>query len=276
MLAIEQLDRFFDNFDWRALLHVISSRAIAALLIAILGYWVARLASKGLDRIMRRAHVEDTARQFLRNLTYVALLVIVFTISLQTLGVSPASLIAVLGAAGLGIGLALKDSLSNIASGVMLIVQRPFRVGDVVQVAGQEGRVSQVRIFVTYLRTLDNREVIIPNSLIATQAIVNLTYQATRRVDIALGISYRDDLAKAQQLLLDICAQTPQVLSMPAPEVLVTNLHDANVALELRAWSATADTTNVRTQLISRIHDTFMEQGFEMPLSAARTAKAAK
>ena len=169
-------------------------KLLGALLVLLLGIWLAKRLSKALDRAFERANMEATLRGFLRNIAYGAMLVIVVVAALQSVGVPTTSVMAVLGAAGLAIGLALKDSLSNIASGVMLIVQRPFHVGDMVQAAGIEGTIEQVRVFQTRMRTVDNRSVIIPNSLVTTAPIINFTANSKRRVDIKVGVGYEDDL----------------------------------------------------------------------------------
>ncbi|MDT0850600.1 mechanosensitive ion channel family protein, partial [Staphylococcus pseudintermedius] len=137
--------------------------------------------------------------------------------------------------------MALKDSLSNIASGVMLIVLRPFRAGDYVQAAGIEGTVEQIRVFQTRLRTVDNRVIVLPNSLITTAVIVNFTANPKRRIDLTVGVGYDDDLKVAKDTLLALAAAHPKVLKDPAPEVLVTALAESSVNLELRAWAKTGD-----------------------------------
>lgn len=254
-----------EGVAWRPLLEQYSLTLGAAVLIGIGGHWFAKWISRGVDRALERAHVEPLSRLFIRNLVYAILLVVTGAAVLQTLGVPPTSLIAILGAAGLGIGLALKDSLSNIAAGVLLVVQRPFHVGDIVQIAGQEGRVTQVRIFVTYLRTLDNRVVAIPNSLVTTQPIINLTNQPTRRIEIPIGVGYDDDLNLARSTLLGIANSTDGVLENPAPEVLVTNLSESSVDLMLRAWVNSGDTATVKSELIIAVRNELMAKGLNIP-----------
>ena len=206
-----------------------------ALLIAGLGMWLARLLSRALDRVMGRFGVEQILRDFLRNLAYAIGLIVVFVAALDALGVPTTSLLAVLGAAGLAIGLAMKDSLSNIASGVMLIVLRPFRAGDAVVIAGQEGIVEQVRIFQTLLRTYQNHDVILPNSQITTAPIINYTARAQRRIDLPVGIGYGDDIAQARAVLLRLAAANIRVLAEPAADVLVNQLGESSIDLVLRA-----------------------------------------
>ena len=251
--------------DWQAALETVGLRALGAIVIAIIGVWLVRWIVRVIDRVLQRASVEDISRLFLRNLAYAVMLVFVGVAVLQQLGVPPASLLAMLGAAGLAIGLALKDSLSNIASGVLLIIQKPFHVGDVVQIAGNEGRVTQVRIFTTGLRTLDNRDIVIPNSLVTGAAIINLSRQPTRRFDVKVGVGYDDDLDLARKTLLSIAQSNPKVLKDPEPNVLVTNLSESSVDLELRVWVNNGDLIEVRSNVTQAVREQLMAKGLNIP-----------
>lgn len=253
LLIIDTPIEKIEGVAWRPLLEQASIKIVAALIIAVAGYWLAKWASRLVDRALTRANVEPLSRLFLKNLMYAVLLVLTATAVLQTLGVPATSIMAMLGAAGLGIGLALKDSLSNIASGVLLVVQRPFHVGDVVQIAGQEGRVTQVRMFVTYLRTLDNRVIAIPNSLVTSQPIINNSNQVNRRVEVKVGVGLTDDVDQARSLLLQITESVPGVLTTPAPDVIVSNVTTSNIELTVRAWCATADNLEVKSNLIAAL-----------------------
>jgi small-conductance mechanosensitive channel len=236
-----------------------------ALLVALVGLWIAKILSRAVDRGMTRFGVELILRDFLRNIVYAVAIVVVLVAALDSLGVPTTSLLAVLGAAGLAVGLALKDSLSNIASGVMLIVLRPFRAGDAVQIAGQEGVVEQVRIFQTVLRAYENHDVILPNSLITAEPIINFTARKQRRIDLAIGIGYEDDMAKARSVLLDIAKSHGKVLADPAPEVLVTGLGESSVDLVLRAWANTPDFIATRSELTEALRNRFFEAGLSIP-----------
>jgi small conductance mechanosensitive channel len=240
-------------------------RSGLALLIAGLGLWLARKLSRGLDRVMGRFGVEQILRDFLRNLAYAIGIIVVLVAALDALGVPTTSLLAVLGAAGLAIGLALKDSLSNIASGVMLIVLRPFRAGDAVVLAGQEGVVEQVRIFQTVLRTYQNHDVILPNSQITAAPIVNYTARPQRRIDLPVGIGYDDDLATARSVLLGIAAANANVRREPAADVLVNNLGESSVDLVLRAWVDTPEYAAVRSELTEAVTREFARAGVSIP-----------
>jgi len=240
-------------------------RSALAVGIGLAGWWVVKLLTRGLDRVLARAGMEQILRDFLRNFARVLGLVVVLVAVLDAVGVPTTSLLAVLGAAGLAIGLALKDSLSNIASGVMLIVLRPFRAGDAVEIAGREGVVERVSIFQTLLRAYQNHDIILPNSQITTQPIVNFTSRPQRRIDLPVGIGYEDDIRKAREVLLGLAGAHAKVLREPAPEVLVTALAESSVNLVLRAWVQTPDFVATRSDLTEGVHRSFGESGISIP-----------
>jgi small conductance mechanosensitive channel len=226
--------RLFDNLqqiDWPELGVEWGVRLAAALLLLLVGMWLAKWLGRLLSRLLARFGVDAILTGFLGNIARAIGLVVVFIATLDYIGIPTASLLTVVGAAALGIGLAMKDSLSNIASGVMLIVLRPFRAGDEVQVAGLNGIVEQVRIFQTVLRTLDNRVIILPNSLITTAPITNFTARDRRRVDLSFGIGYGDDIRIAREILIAAASGNPRVLVDPAPDVLVAALAESSVNL---------------------------------------------
>ncbi|MGV8921932.1 MAG: mechanosensitive ion channel family protein [Thermomonas sp.] len=237
----------------------------AALLIMLVGWWLARRLVNLVDRALQRMQAEDILRGFVRNAVFAALMVVVVIAALQKFGVPTTSLLAMLGAAGLAIGLALKDSLSNIASGLMLIVQRPFKAGDSVQVAGVEGVVEQVRIFTTRMRTYQNELIVLPNSEITTKPIINLTYKPVRRADISVGIGYGERVDRAREVLLAVAKANPAVLRKPASEVLVTGLGESSVNLVLRAWIKTDVFVDTRSDLTEAVHRELTDAGISIP-----------
>lgn len=249
-----------------ALEHDWAWRILVGLGLAMVGAWLAGWLSRILDRLMRRFSVEDILRNFLRNVAYAIAMVIVFIAALDFAGVPTTSLLAVVGAAGLGIGLALKDSLSNIASGVMLIVLRPFHSGDSVQIAGVDGVVESVRIFQTTMVTSDNREVILPNSQITGSPIINYTRRGERRIDIPLTMAFGDDLTALRETLVAVATQHPKVKELPAPEVLVTALGESSVTVQLRLWVAAKDHFSVQAELLEAVLADFSRRGARIPL----------
>jgi small conductance mechanosensitive channel len=251
--------------DWRTLIAVWGMRLLGAMVVLLVGLWVIRVIANTAQRALDRAGVDSMLSGFLRNIAYAALMVVILVMSLGTLGVQTTSLLAVLGAAGLAIGLALQGSLSNIAAGIMLITLRPFKSGDFVSIAGQEGSVDQVKVFQTVLRTPDNRVVTLPNSQITSAPIINFTGQPQRRADIVVGIGYEQDVARARALLLGIVASHPKVLDEPAPDVLASNLGESSVDLTLRAWISTPDYVETRSELIEIIHGEMGKAGINIP-----------
>ena len=260
-----ELVRDLRGIDWLQLLETWGLKLLAAIAIFVAGRWLARRLSAGLERVLGRAHVDSTLSGFLRNIAYAVMLVLVLMTALTAIGVPTTSMFAVLGAAGLAVGLALKDSLSNIASGVMLIVLRPFRAGDHVIAAGQEGTVLEIRVFQTRLRAFDHRVIILPNSEITTAPIVNYSSLPQRRFDVSVGVGYEDDLQKARELLLRIAREEPLVLDDPAPAVRVANLGESSVDLVLQAFAANADFVDARSRVVEAVRNQLIGNGLSIP-----------
>jgi len=254
-----------DGIEWQTLAISVGLKVAGGLLIFVIGLRVARWVSGLAERGLARAQVEPTAVLFLRKVAYVILLVVLVLAVLQVFGVPMTSMIAVLGAAGLAIGLALKDSLSNIASGVMLVTLKPFRVGDIVTINGETGRVETVSIFQTQLRGPDNQTIVLPNSLITTDSIINLTPGLMRRIELVIGIGYGDDIETARGVALGIMRADPRVLEEPAPDVLVYALADFSVNLGIRCHVANADHFVTKCELTERIKLGFDAAGISIP-----------
>jgi len=236
-----------------------------ALAIFFAGRWVAGQLVNFTGRLMRRAKVDEMLVNFASSIVNVLLLLFIIVAALGQLGVDTTSLIALVGAAGLAIALSLQDSLKNFAAGVLLIVFRPFREGDFVEVSGIAGIVEHVTIFNTVLRTADNREVIVPNGGIYTDVITNYSRRETRRVDMVFGISYDDDLRKAKQILMDILTSDERVLSDPEPLVVVAALADSSVNFNVRPWVKTADYWAVYWDVTEQVKLRFDEAGITIP-----------
>lgn len=240
-------------------------RIVSALAIFILGRWIIKMVVGFAGRMMRKAQVDEMLTTFTGNILYTVLLVVVVIAALDQLGIQTTSLLAVFGAAGLAIGLALKDSLANFSSGVMLIIFRPFKVDDFIEAAGIAGVVEEVRIFSTILRTGDNREITIPNSQIYSAPIVNVSARSTRRIDLVFGIGYEDDLRKAKQLIEAAFAADDRILDNPAPGIAVGELADSSVNINARPWVNTADYWAVRSDLLENIKLSFDSNGISIP-----------
>jgi small conductance mechanosensitive channel len=216
-------------------------KLLLALVIYIVGKWIANMVTRSLTKLMDVRKVDPTLVAFLGNLVYAIMLAAVILASLDTLGLPVTSLVAVVGAAGLAVGLAMKDSLSNFAAGVMLVLFRPFSKGDFVEVAGVSGKVEEVRIFNTTLATPDNKQVILPNGQITAEPITNYTAKDTRRVDLVFGVAYDDDLKVAREVLTRVCSGHPKVLDDPALNIFVLSLGDSSVNFAVRPWAKTED-----------------------------------
>jgi len=240
-------------------------KIISALVIFIVGKWVAKTLGKFLERLMERANIDKMLSSFVKNLTYYSLLALVVIAALSKLGIQTASFVAILGAAGLAVGFALQGSLSNFAAGVLVILFKPFRVDDVVEVSGDTGIVEEIQIFKTILRSFDNKKIILPNAKVMGDRIVNYTAKDTRRVDMVFGISYDDDIKKAKEVLQDIVSSDERILKDPAPAIFVKELGDNSVNLGVRPHVKTPDYWNVYWDLTERVKLRFDEEGISFP-----------
>jgi small conductance mechanosensitive channel len=240
-------------------------RILAALAIFVVGRWVARRISTGVSRATQTARVDPTLTRFLGSVVYMALLVMVILAAVQQLGVPATSFLAILGAAGLAIGLALKDSLSNFSSGVMLVFFRPFRVGDFVEAGGVSGTVEEVTIFNTILRTPDNRIITVPNSLIYADSITNFSAEPTRRIDMVFSIAYDDNVVQAKEIMQSVIDNDERVLTDPAPVIMMLELADSSVNFAVRPWVASGDYWAVRGDLLEGIKSALEDNGLSIP-----------
>lgn len=254
------MNTMFDTYIYPWVINI-----VMAGVIFIIGRWVAQQIVKLVSRLLRRSKMEDMLVNFVTSILNVLLLLVVIVAALDQLGVDTTSLIALVGAAGLAVGLALQDSLKNFAAGVLLIIFRPFREGDFVETAGVSGIVEHVTIFNTIMRTPDNREVIIPNGAIYSDVITNFSARDTRRVDMVFGIGYDDDLKKAKAILEDILAQDERVLKDPAAVVAVSELADSSVNFVVRPWVKSADYWDVLWETTEAVKLRFDAEGISIP-----------
>jgi len=238
-------------------------------LVALVVFFVGRMLASwvvGLSRkAMQRADVDKTLETFLSNLLRMVLLVLVIITAIGMLGVQTTSFIAIFGAAGLAIGLALQGSLSNFAAGVLIVLFRPYRVGDWIEGAGISGSVEQVQILTTVLKTGDNKKVIVPNSQIMDSIITNYSANDTRRVDMVVGVGYDDDLDKVKKTLQEVVAADERVLVEPAVTIAVSELADSSVNFVVRPWVSTADYWGVKFDLTEAIKKRFDQEGISIP-----------
>ncbi|MDO6563826.1 mechanosensitive ion channel [Amphritea sp. 1_MG-2023] len=233
--------------------------------IFILGRMVAKFLVSLLGKILRKGKMEDILVNFITAIANVLLLLVVVVASLDQLGVDTTSMIALVGAAGLAVGLALQGSLQNFAAGVMLIIFRPFKEGDFVEAASVAGVVEHISIFNTIMRTGDNKEVIVPNGNIYSGVITNYSARDTRRVDMVFGIGYGDDLKKAKALLEEIVTSDERVLKEPAPVIAVSELADSSVNFVVRPWVKSGDFWGVKFDTTESVKLRFDEEGISIP-----------
>ncbi len=237
----------------------------SAIAVFVIGRWVARFVTGMVVRASRRARVDETLLGFLRNVVYLMLLIVVCIASLGCLGVDTTSASAILAAAGFAVGMALQGSLGNIASGVMLVVFKPFKVGDYVNLGGTGGTVVEIQMFSTILLTPDNVRVIVPNGNITSGAISNYSAESKRRIDLVIGCGYNDDLKAVRQFLENTVAEESRILTEPQPVVAVAELADSSVNFIVRPWVSSGEYWAVKYDLTERIKLGFDEFGFTIP-----------
>ncbi len=234
-------------------------------MIFVVGRWAAHRIAKLVGRFLLSAKCDETLAKFITNLTYVALLVFVVVAALSKLGIETASFIAVLGAAGFAVGLALQGSLSNFAAGILILIFSPFKVGDVVTIGGVTGKVEEIQIFNTLLCSGDNIRYFVPNSQATGGIITNTSAHDVRRIDLTIGVSYSDDLKKVRQVISKLLAEDAGVLKIPAPEIVVGELADSSVNLYIRPWVKTSDYWDVRFRVIEKIKEEFDRNDITIP-----------
>jgi len=247
------------------LVAVYGLKVVAALAILFFGRIVAKWLRRMVVRMMDKGNADPMIVSFVASITYVALMVFVVLAALGQLGIQTTSFIAILGAAGLAIGLALQGSLSNFAAGFLLIMFRPFKVGDFIEGAGVSGVVEEIQIFTTTMRTGDNKTIIVPNSKLLGDNIINYSAKETRRVDLVVGVSYDADLAEVKKILADIAAKDGRIKADPAPTIAVSELADNSVNLVMRVWTATADYWNVYFDTTEAVKLRMDEAGIGIP-----------
>ncbi len=238
---------------------------VGAIVMLIIGLWLSKLLTKVVVKVLTKKEIDNTVVQFLASLLKMVLYAVVVLATLDQLGIETTSFIALIGAAGLAIGFALQGSLSNFAAGVMLIVFRPFKAGDFVQTAGESGVVESVQMFITTLKTPDNKTIFIPNSKITGDNITNFSAKPTRRVDMVFGIGYGDDIDKAKKIISDLLENDSRVLKDPATVIVVSELADSSVNITVRPWVNSADYWGLYFDMTEGVKKAFDEQGISIP-----------
>jgi len=264
------------GFDWATLPQLLQDKGLdlgldlgikiaTALAILLIGKFLIKVLVNGIAHLMQRQDVDKTLQAFICNLVRMSLLAVVVIAAIGALGVETTSFIAVFGAAGLAVGLALQGSLSNFASGVLIVLFRPYRVGDFIEAAGIAGSVEEVQILTTILKTGDNKQIIVPNSQIMDSIITNYSAKDTRRVDMVVGVSYDDDLDKVRKTLEELVAAEGRIHAEPAATIAVAALADSSVNFVLRPWVNSADYWGVLFDMNEAIKKRFDQEGISFP-----------
>lgn len=240
-------------------------KVLAAVIILLVGRWVAKFIQGLIEKLMEKKNLDVTLVSFVGDLIYFILLTFVVLAALNQIGVQTTSFIAVIGAAGLAVGLALQGSLANFAAGFLMIIFRPFKLGDYIEGAGVAGTVELIQIFTTRLLTPDNKIIIVPNAKLTGDNIINYSTKGTRRLDLVFGIGYGDDIDKARDIITKTLAEDPRILKDPAPKVAVSELADSSVNFIVRPWTSAGDYWDVRFALIEKVKKRFDEQGVSIP-----------
>jgi len=247
------------------LITIYAVKIVVSLLIFFVGKKLASWGTNICVKLMQRANMDETLAKFLSNIIYGLLLVVIVLAALSNLGINTTSFVAILGAAGLAVGLAFKDTVANIGAGVLLIFFRPFKVGDFIQAAGETGIVEEINLFSVMMKTGDNKQIIIPNSSIIGGNITNFSAKDTRRVDFVFGIGYDDDLKLAKATLQEIIDSDERVLKDPATFVAVSELADSSVNFVVRAWVNSSDYWGVYFDTLEKVKLTFDERNISIP-----------
>ncbi|NQX85679.1 MAG: mechanosensitive ion channel [Flavobacteriaceae bacterium] len=242
-----------------------SPKIITTLVILIVGLFLVRLITKMAKRIMARKNIDETLQKFLCNLLNWSLKILLFVVVASKLGVETTSFAAIIGAAGLAIGLALQGSLSNFAGGALIMIFKPFKVGDLIEAQGELGVVKEIQIFTTLINTPANKLVIIPNGALSNGNIINYSAEGQLRVDLTIGVSYDADIKQTKDVLMGVLKANPQVLQDPAPSVNVSELADSSVNFAVRPWSSVADYWDVYFGITEQCKEALDKAGIEIP-----------
>lgn len=263
MNELEQANKYVDMAIGMAMTY--GPQLILAILTLVIGLWLIKGLCRGVDKGFEKGAMEPTLRRFLNSLISIGLKALLLISVASMVGIETTSFIAVLGAAGLAVGLALQGSLANFAGGVLLLIFRPYKVGDFIESSGHAGVVARIEIFNTVMTTGDNKTIIIPNGSVSNGPITNFSTQATRRVDIVFGIGYDDDMKQAKSVLQGLIEADDRILKDPAPLVVVSNLGDSAVDITTRSWVNAADYWPVKFDLLENGKEALDAAGINIP-----------
>ncbi len=262
-ISVDALSKY-KNYAWDFAMDY-GPKLIGAIVVLIIGFWIVKMLVKGFDKLMTRSKLDDSLRPFLKSLVGSLLKIMLIISIMGMLGIEMTSFIAILGAAGLAVGMALSGTLQNFAGGVMILIFKPFKVGDVIEAQGFIGAVKEIQIFVTILNTPDNKTIIIPNGGLSNGSVVNFSTQATRRVDWVVGVGYGENIEKVRGVIDGLIAADERILKDPAPFVKVGELADSSVNFTVRVWVNAADYWGVFFDMNENVYTTFAKEGISIP-----------
>jgi len=256
------------NVNWDKIadfVYAYSPKVIGALVVLIIGLWIIKLITKGFGRMMSKKDTDPSLQGFLKSMVSIILKVLLFISVMGMVGVEATSFIAIIGAAGLAVGLALQGTLQNFAGGVIILLFNPYKVGDFVDGAGHMGTVKEIKIFTTILNTPDNKLIIIPNAQLSNSSLTNFSAMETRRVDFTFGIGYGDDYDKAKELLLSLINADERILKDPEPFIALSELADSSVNIVVRVWAKGADYWGIYFDMNEKVYKNFTGAGLNIP-----------
>jgi len=240
-------------------------RVLLAILVLLIGLRIVKVITRALGRTMDKRNIDSSLKPFLKSLTDTILKIVLVISVISMLGVETTSFIAVLGAAGLAVGLALSGTLQNFAGGVLILILKPFKVGDFIDAQGFMGTVREIQIFATILKTPDNRTVIVPNGPLSTGSVTNFSTEPRRRVDMEFGIGYSDDIDKTKEVLNRLCKEDERILQDPAPQIVLGTLGDSSVDFKVRVWCEADDYWGIYFDFHEKVKKTFDKEGIGIP-----------
>ena len=254
-----------EEIDFMGIVYEYGPKLLFAILTLVIGLWIVKIITSAVKRGLDRSNTDETLKGFLASIISVLLKIMVYITALGMLGVEMTSFIAILGAAGLAIGLALSGTLQNFAGGVMILLYKPFKKGDFIEAQGHSGTVKEIQIFMTILNTPDNKTILVPNGPLSTDSMINYSTEPTRRVDWTVGIGYGDDVDKAYEVIERLLSGDDRILDDPEPFIAVKELADSSVNFTVRAWVNKSDYWGVFFRLNEEVYKTFDDEGLNIP-----------
>ncbi|PTN04819.1 mechanosensitive ion channel family protein [Mangrovibacterium marinum] len=260
---MEVLENYTDKI--KELIMTYGLKVVAAIIALVVGLWIINLIVKAFARVMEKKEVDPSLRGFINSLTGILLKIMLVITVISMVGIQMTSFIAILGAAGLAVGMALSGTLQNFAGGVMILIFKPFKVGDFIEAQGYMGTVSEIQIFITVLKTPDNKTILIPNGGLSTGSLVNFSTEERRRVDFSFGIAYGDNYDDAKALLLKLIAQDERIFKTPEPFIVLGALADSSVNITVRVWAKSSDYWGVFFDMNEKVYKEFDKHGLHIP-----------